>query len=225
MFFLRQELDFSPLRDTHVFAPNVVLGSKDITEVKSGDVVIGGKADSEATAIFNSIDVKYFNMLEDEIFQARNARLTAEGTLNLILSHSFISLDRLKVLVIGFGRTGAATVSLLKDVGVLSITVATTASSRPALAFCNNVIPATDFNFAPYDVVINTVPQQIIDDKEILTFSPSAVYIDLASKPALSLNFAKYLGLDADIYPALPAKTATISAAEAIGDYVKGVLK
>jgi dipicolinate synthase subunit A len=151
--------------------------------------------------------------------------LTAEGTLNLILSHSFISLDRLKVLVIGFGRTGAATVSLLKDVGVLSITVATTASSRPALAFCNNVIPATDFNFAPYDVVINTVPQQIIDDKEILTFSPSAVYIDLASKPALSLNFAKYLGLDADIYPALPAKTATISAAEAIADYVKGVLK
>ena len=225
MFFLRQELDFSPLRDTHIFAPNVVLGSKDITEVKSGDVVIGGKADSEATAIFNSIDVKYFNMLEDEIFQASNARLTAEGTLNLILSHSFISLDRLKVLVIGFGRTGAATVSLLKDVGVLSITVATTASSRPALAFCNNVIPATDFNFAPYDVVINTVPQQIIDDKEILTFSPSAVYIDLASKPALSLNFAKYLGLDADIYPALPAKTATISAAEAIADYVKGVLK
>jgi hypothetical protein len=68
MFFLRQELDFSPLRDTHIFAPNVVLGSKDITEVKSGDVVIGGKADSEATAIFNSIDVKYFNMLEDEIF-------------------------------------------------------------------------------------------------------------------------------------------------------------
>ena len=225
MFFLRQELGFSPLKDTHIFAPNVVLGSKDITEVKCGDIVIGGRADSEATAIFNSIDVRYFNMLEDEIFQARNARLTAEGTLNLILSHSFISLDRLKVLVIGFGRTGAATVGLLKDVGVLSITVATTASSRPALAFFNNVIPAKDLNFAHYDIVINTVPQQIIDDKEILTFSPSAVYIDLASKPALSLNFAKYLGLDADIYPALPAKTATISAAEAISDYVKGVLK
>ena len=96
---------------------------------------------------------------------------------------------------------------------------------RPALAFADNVIKSKDFDFTPYDVVINTAPQQIIDDKEVLTFSSNAVYIDLASKPALSLNFAKYLGIDAEIYPALPAKTAPISAGEAIADYVKRVLK
>ena len=225
MFFLRQELDFSPQRDTHIFAPNILIGAKDLDHLKGGEVVIGGRADNEAIALFNSLDVRYFNMLEDELFQARNARLTAEGTLDIILSHSFSSLDRISVLVIGFGRTGSAVVRLLNDVGVGKLTVATTASVRPALAFADNVIKSKDFDFAPYDAVINTAPQQIIDDKEVLTFSSNAVYIDLASKPALSLNFAKYLGIDAEIYPALPAKTAPISAGEAIADYVKRVLK
>lgn len=225
MFFLRQELGFSPKKNTHIFAPNILLGAKDLEGFNGGEIVIGGRADNEAIALFNSLDIKYFNMLEDEIFQARNARLTAEGTLDIILSHSFVSIDRMKVLVIGFGRTGAAVVKLLRDVGVNTLTVATNSSLRPAMAFADNVIKSSNFDFAPYDIVINTAPQQIIDDKEILTFSSSAIYIDLASKPALSLNFAKYLGVDADIYPALPAKTAPISAGEAIADYVRRVLK
>lgn len=225
MFFLRQQLGFSPKKNTHIFAPNILLGAKDLEGFYGGEIVVGGRADNEAIALFNSLDIKYFNMLEDEIFQARNARLTAEGTLDIILSHSFISIDRLKVLVIGFGRTGAAVVKLLRDVGVGALTVATNSSLRPAMAFADNVIKSSNFDFAPYDIVINTAPQQIIDDKEILTFSSSAIYIDLASKPALSLNFAKYLGVDADIYPALPAKTAPISAGEAIADYVRRVLK
>ena len=225
MFFLRQELGFSPQRTTHIYAPNILLTAKTIDHLNGCEVVIGGRADNEALALFNSLDVKYFNMLDDEVFQARNARLTAEGTLDIILSHSFISLDRLKVLVIGFGRTGSAVVKILKDVGVGHLTVATTASIRPAMAFADKVIASKDFDFSFYDVVINTAPQQIIDDKEVLTFSSSAIYIDLASKPALSLNFAKYLGIDADIYPALPAKTAPISAGEAIADYVRRVLK
>ena len=225
MFFVRQELDFSPQKNTHIFAPNILLGAKDLDSLKGGEIVVGGRADCEALALFNSLDIKYFNMLDDELFQSRNARLTAEGTLDIMLSHSFLSLDRMSVLVIGFGRTGSAVVRLLNDIGVGKLTVATTASIRPAMAFADNVIKSKDFDFAPYDVVINTAPQQIIDDKELLTFSSNAIYIDLASKPALSLNFAKYLGIDAEIYPALPAKTAPVSAGQAIADYVKRVLK
>lgn len=224
MFFVRQELGFSPQKTTHIYAPNILLTANTIDHLNGGEVVIGGRADNEALALFNSLDVRHFNMLDDEVFQAKNARLTAEGTLDIILSHSFMSLDSLKVLVIGFGRTGAAVVKLLGDVGVGSLTVATTASLRPAMAFCDNVVQAKDFDFAPYNIVINTAPQQIIDDKEVLTFSSDAIYIDLASKPALSLNFAKYLGIDADIYPALPAKTAPISAGKAIAEYARRVL-
>ncbi len=108
MFFLRNELDFSPLKTTHVYAPNIVLGAKNIEEVSSGQVVIGGRADNEALALMESMDVKYHNMLADEHFQARNARLTAEGTVGVILSHALKAIDEMSALVIGFGRTGAA---------------------------------------------------------------------------------------------------------------------
>lgn len=225
MFFLRNELGFSAKKRTHIFAPNILLGLGNVAEVGDHEVVIGGKADEEVKAHFNSTDVKYFNMLGDEKFQARNSRLTAEGTLHVILSHALMALDEMSVLVIGFGRTGAAVARILRQVGVKKLTVATTASLRPAYAFADEVIPVGSFDFAHYDTVINTVPQHIIDDKAVLTFSPSALYIDLATKPALNLCFAKYLGIDAEIYPALPAKTAPLSAARAIKDYVLEVTK
>ncbi len=223
MFFLRNELNFAPSKNTHVYAPNIYLGVKNIEEVKPFEVVVGGRADNEALALMESMDVRYHNMLADESFQATNSRLTAEGTVGVILTHSLIAFGDMKVLVIGFGRTGAAVARILSDIGVNRLTVATTASVRPALAFCDKVIPVCDFNFKDFDVVVNTVPQNVIADKEVLTFSPHAVYIDLASKPALSLCFAKYLGIDAEIYPALPAKTAPISAAKAIANYLKEI--
>lgn len=226
MFLLKELLKgVTPSRRTHVFAPNILIGAKLIEEIKPSETVIGGRADIEAEAIFNSLDVRYFNMMSDEKFQSENAKLTAEGTVGVILAHSLISIAQSDILVIGFGRTGAAVVRSLNAFGARSITVATNSSIRPAMAFADNVVPISPFDFSIYDVVINTVPQPIISDKEVLTFKPSAVYIDLASKPALSLCFAKYIGIDAEIYPAVPAKTAPQSAAMAMKDYIMRVLK
>ena len=83
------------------------------------------------------------------------------------------------------------------------------------------MVGTNGFDFSQYDLVINTVPERIIADNEVLTFKDHAIYVDLASKPALNLDFAKYLGIDAEIYPALPAKTAPKSAGKAIADYVR----
>lgn len=224
MFLLREELKgFLPSRRTHFFAPNVLLTAKVITDVAEGEIIVGGKADSEALALFNSMDITYYNLLEDENFQAVNARLTAEGALHALIGHSLISVCASSVLVIGFGRTGAAVSRLLRQVGVKSLTVASNSSQRQAWAVADKVIKSSDFNLSEYDAVINTVPEKLISDKAVLTFKPTAVYVDLASTPALSLCFAKYVGIDADVYPALPAKTAPRSAAAAIADYVKGV--
>ena len=46
------------------------------------------------------------------------------------------------------------------------------------------------------------------------------VYIDLASTPAADVKMLRTLGLDADVYPALPAKCAPESAALAMKDYI-----
>ena len=81
------------------------------------------------------------------------------------------------------------------------------------------------FDFSPYDIVINTVPLAVVNDSDLMSMSKDTVYIDLASKPAINLEYAKYLGIDADIYPALPAKTCPYSAAKAMQEYISEVIK
>lgn len=225
MFFLKDMLTgLKPSVTTHIFAPNIQLNVKLSEDFECGDTVIGGKATEETEALFDCNDITFFDMMKNEKFQAENARMTAEGTLAALINRSLRSISDMKALIIGFGRTGAALTRILDRLGV-RFDIASTASLRPSYAFAENVIETSHFDFAPYDAVVNTVPHSIITDKDVMTFKYGSVYIDLASKPALNLEYARYLGVDADIYPALPAKTCPISAAKAMKDYISEVIK
>ncbi len=222
MFLLKNELEgITPPAKTHIFAPNIVLNEKNTDGINDGEYVIYGKSKPETIEFLSNKGVKMFNIAQNEDFQAVNSRLTAFGALKTMLSHANSAPDDLDILIIGFGRTGCALARLIDAIGVKSLTISTNSSYRQAKAFANNVIPSSNFDFSKYDVIFNTAPEKIVQDKEILSFKPTAIYIDLASTPALSLCFAKYIGIDADIYPALPAKVCPKSAAKAIADYIK----
>lgn len=225
MYFLQKLLaDASFDRDTHVFAPNVALDEDKLSEVADGGLVICGKCSDVVRNSAKSRGIDVFEIMRDEKFLAVNSRLTAEGALMIMLEHSLISISDANVLVLGFGRMGAAVVRLLNRLGV-RVSVASNGSQRPAYAFAERVIPLEGFDFAPYDIIVNTVPHPIVKDAELLTARETTVYIDLASKPAINLEYAKYLGLDADIYPALPAKVCPLGAAVAMRDYISEVTK
>lgn len=225
MYYLQQLLSGKSAKvPTHIYAPNILIDAKTVEDIKSGSIIFGGRHEKETLPLLNSMDIDFYNMLEDETFQAVNARLTAEGTLPIIISNSLKSINEINALIIGFGRTGAAVCRLLNKLAI-PITIATNSSPRPAHAFAINTIPSKNFNFSKFDVIINTVPQPIIKNKEIKTMKKNAIYIDLASKPALDLEYARNLGINANRYPALPAKTCPISAAGAMRDYILGVLK
>lgn len=222
-FFLASLLDGVYFKTpTHVFAPNVIVDADAIGNIEDGADIILGRITDEADALANSKNIKVFNMAKDEKFQAVNSRLTAEGALAIIIGRSKKSIAECNALVMGFGRTGAAVTRLLHAIGI-NLDIATNSSLRPAYAFANKVVPSKNFDFAPYDVIINTVPEAIVSDREVLTMKKSAVYVDLASRPAINLEFAKHLGIDADIYPKLPAKTCPLSAAKAMRDYIMEV--
>ncbi|MCQ2602323.1 MAG: hypothetical protein MJ193_00195 [Clostridia bacterium] len=222
MFLLKNELEgITPPVRTHIFAPNIVLDEKNTIDINGGEYVVYGKSKPETAEFLSNKGVKMFNIAKNEDFQAVNSRLTAFGALKTMLSHANSAPDDLDILIIGFGRTGCALARLLDAIGVKSLTISTNSSLRQAKAFANDVIESSNFDFSKYDVIFNTAPEKIVTDKEILSFKPTAIYIDLASTPALSLCFAKYIGIDADIYPALPAKVCPKSAAKAIADYIK----
>lgn len=225
MFYLKKMLEkvrFS--HPTHVFAPNIVIEARTLENVPDHATVFCGKCLDEAHALANSRDIGIFSFLTDEKFQAVNSRLTAEGALQVILEHSVKSIADCNTLILGFGRTGAAMARILNRMDA-SLDIATTSSLRPAHAFANKILSLRDFDFSPYDVVVNTVPAPIVKDAETMTMRIPSVYVDLASKPAVNLEYARYLGVDADIYPALPAKTCPFSAAKAMADFILEVIK
>jgi len=224
-FYLKSMLKNLPVtRPTHVFAPNVLIEAKTLSDVEDGADVYCGRCLNEAEELANSRDISLFKYNDSETFQAVNSRLTAEGALMIMIEHLQKSIADSYVLIMGFGRTGAAMAKILAKLDV-KFDIATTSSVRPAHAFAKRILPMGRFDFTPYDVVINTVPQPIVSDKELMSMQKDAVYIDLASKSAINLEYAKYLGIDADLYPALPAKTCPYSAAKAMYDFITEVRK
>lgn len=209
---------------THIFAPNVLIEAKTLADIEDGATVFYGRCLDEAKSLANSRDIRLLDFNSSERFQAVNSRLTAEGCLKTIIEHSQKSIAECHMLVLGFGRTGAAVSKILSKLDI-SFDVATTASKRPANAFAKRIIQMKEFDFTPYDVIINTVPSPIISDKELMSMKKDAVYIELASLCAINLDYAKYLGIDADIYPALPAKTCPYSAARAMFDFIEEAVK
>lgn len=226
MFFLQQIVErdsISFAHPTHIFAPNIEVSQKDIEQMSPSTHLFCGKCSQDALQTAENMEVQIHIMMKDENFQATNARLTAEGTLGIIIQRSTNSLEDNKYMILGFGRTGAAIARLLCQLG-LTVDICTNSSSRPAHAFARHVLPLSGLDFSQSDVVINTVPHPIIDDKASMSFKYNALYIELASKPALNLEYVRYLGVDADIHPALPAKACPLSAAKAMLTYIKEVL-
>lgn len=207
----------------HVFAPNVVVDVRTLASIEDGALVFLGRTNEEAELLANSRNIAFDAYSNDEKFQSINSRLTAEGTLKIILERSPRGLADVFALVIGFGRTGAAVAKIFSDAGV-RFDVASTSSVRQAYALAQKVVRPQNFDFSPYNVIVNTVPKPIIADKDAMTLQEGTLYIDLASSPAINLEYANYLGADASIYPALPAKVAPYSAAKAIFDYITEVL-
>ena len=224
-FFLERLLSRTQFKNpTHIFAPNIAVTVDVLADIEDGATVVLGKCTDEAIALAESRDITLYNIMKNEKFQAVNSRLTAEGALMVMIERSVKSISESRVLVLGFGRMGAAVAKLLSKLDIRT-DIATTSSLRPAYAFADRVIPMKKFDFKPYDIIINTVPLAVVNDAELTTMQKGAVYIDLASKPAINLEYAKYLGIDADIYPALPAKTCPYSAAKAMQEYISEVIK
>lgn len=220
MFFLKRQLaGLRPLVNTHVFAPNLLLSAERFDHIRDGETLIAGRLDDGAEKLAEQKGLRVCRILADEAFQAKNARLTAEGALGIIIEHSMLSLADMRVLVIGFGRIGAALCRLLSALAV-SYDVATGASRRPARAFADHVVTAESADLPVYDVIVNTAPARLFSDEKALTMRHDVVYIDLASTPAADVKMLRTLGLDADVYPALPAKCAPESAALAMKDYI-----
>ena len=167
-----------------------------------------------------------YDYFEREDVTVMNSVPTAQGILKTMLENIEYTFHSSRCAVFGYGRIGKVTADVLSAVGA-DVTVCVRRPSAIALAAVNGLggCLISDFYKSAdrYDIIINTVPAQVIDRKIV---RPDCLIIDVASAPyGTDFAAAHELGIKALQCSSLPGKTAPKTAGRIIADGVINILK
>lgn len=176
-------------------------------------------------SIENDKNITFFNMLDNEAFACKNAVLTAEGALSVVIENTPFSLGETKLLILGFGRCGKSLAELFKNLCPLSVYVTTEKNIN--ILQCLNINYITknrlDSKIKDYNVIINTIPDIVLDKKMLDNVNKDCFIFDLASdKGGVDFEYALKSGIFAKQFLALPSKYCPLSAAEIFYDAIFG---
>lgn len=167
----------------------------------------------------------YFNI---EDFTYKNALLTAEGILGIMLDTLPITVFGLKVAVFGYGRIGRFISDKLKKLGA-DVTVFARNDIQLTKAFTESLttvkLNKESLQLNDYDCVINTVPASVINAEALKTVNRDCVLIEAASAPyGIDFDACEKQGKKLIKAFSLPGKTSPKSAGIIIGETVEKLL-
>ncbi len=182
-------------------------------------VILGGK-----TACLPGV----YDYFEREELSIKNAVPTAEGAIEIALSETAHTLFKSKCLVIGFGRIGKILADRLKGFGCeVSVSARKYSDFAWIDAFGFKRLDSTslDGKISDFDIIFNTVPSVILNNKLLGQIPKSTLIIDLASKPGgVDFNLAKELGVKVIWALSLPGKCAPITSGKIIKETIINIL-
>jgi len=195
--------------------------------IKGAKLVLGGRINQETIRLLGG--VKYIDYGIREELMIKNAVPTAEGAIEIAMAETPCTINKSKCLIVGYGRIGKVLSKLLLCLGA-DVTVSARKYSDLAwievnggkAVHNNNIINVAD----SFDIIFNTVPTLILDEKILKRINPDCVIIDLASKPG-GVDFEKAgdLGLKIIWALSLPGKVAPITSGEIIKDTIMNILE
>ena len=186
-------------------------------------VIFAGKVSDKLKAAFPNAKI-YDYMLSEEL-NIKNAVPSAEGAVQLALEELPVTLNGLKVLVVGMGRIGTALVKILQGFGAdISAAVHSPRGAAKARLCGVKAVPTKRLS-GSYGLVFNTAPSLIFDRSTLEKFDDSTLFIDLSSKPGgIDFEAALSLGLKVIWALGLPGKTAPVTSGEIIAETVSSIL-
>lgn len=194
----------------------------------SGQMIIAGKVNNSLFEKAGRNGLRLYDYLEREDFNVLNSVATAEGAIHTAMCELNYTLNGKRCLVIGYGHIGKLLCRYLYGLGV-----DVTASARKSgdLSWINaygyNAVETSKIfsDLSSYDIIFNTVPKLILDEKALLSVKQDAFICDLASKPGgVDFNFAKQLGIKTIHALSLPGKYSPASAADAMRKTIYNIL-
>lgn len=173
--------------------------------------------------------IKFTDLLRREEFTVLNTIATAEGTLQIAMEETQRTVHGSNVLVMGFGRIGKVLAKMLDGIGAKVYCEARKNEDISWIkAYGYNPIHLNDLDkeLGKFDIIINTIPFQLLDAERLELLNKDVVLIDLASNPGgVDRKAAKEKGIKVIWALSLPGKVAPLTSAEFIKETLYHVLK
>lgn len=205
--------------------------SEDVLEslferIASGATVIGGRLPAWFVHKCKLQKIHVYDYMTSSSVAIHNAVATAEGAICEAISTSPWNLFQNKCLVMGYGRCGSVLADRLHRLGAVVYVSARDPQKRACAEVMGHKIfrPATDLSDCYF--VFNTIPAPVLDASILSGLPKSTVIIDIASAPGgCDFAYCKEHGIQAALYPALPAKYAPKSSAQIIFNHLNEIFE
>lgn len=193
-------------------SPDVLMMTEILENIPPNTLVCGGRIGPELLSLAEKKNIRLVDYFNREELVVKNAVATAEGALEIMMRETPIMVWQSKVLLIGFGRIGKLLAHRLRGVGA-EVTVS--ARSYGDLAWIEAYgykavdTYALEGKLKGFDVIINTVPAMVLDEKRLLEIEKETLCIDLASKPGgIDFSAASSTGVSTIWALSLPGEVA-----------------
>lgn len=203
---------------------------KDITALLcDGKTVLFGMGSEAFHRELNGTGAACYDYFGCEELTVKNALLTAEALVGIVIEKLPLSVAGMKIAVTGYGRVGYFTAKLFKALGA-EVTVWARNSVQLAKAQTAGLkaenIREIKNGISNADCIINTVPSVVIDKAVIEKTKKDCLIIEAASAPC-GIDFDACRELDRTLVKAfsLPGKTSPKTAGIYIADTVNDIVK
>lgn len=206
--------------DALIFSPAKKWDEKLINELPDEVFVFSGNISESFSETLRQKKITHKNYMTDETFVVKNANLTAEGLLSLIIESTKKSIFESSILVFGGGRVAKAIAALLNKLSVKTALCEYNPIKCGGLYFfTNDVIVGEEFvpRLNEFDVIVNSIPAAILSEEICAKIPLTAAVIEAASVSCLKCQNAKFKYI---LAPSLPQKYCAESAAKLMTEFI-----
>lgn len=153
---------------------------------------------------------RYIALLDNEAFIKDNSILTAEGLISYLIMHRRYPLYQSCICVLGFGHCAKPIIEYLTALKADVYVAVRNSQYQSDIENMNaHYLDIGELDLSGIDILINTIPQVVVD-KEILDKANKRIMIvDIASYPyGIDHHYAITQGLNSQILSSIPCKYA-----------------
>ena len=196
---------------------------------RPGAVIFAGMAPEAFAKTLFAKGAAVFDYYKNEALTVKNALLTAEGVLGILIEKTPVTIWRMKAAVTGYGRVSRFLCRAMKALGA-EVTVYARDPAQLAAAETAGMrterIAGLPRQADRYDAIVNTVPAPVVTEEAVRKARPDCLIVEVAGAPyGVDADACKQHGRELVRAFSLPGKTAPGTAGILIADTVVGMIK